>query len=626
MAYLPIENYALIGDLYTVALVSTDASIDFMCMPYFDSPTVFAALLDDKRGGCFRIRPVVEKSNNKQLYLPDSNILLTRFLSEDVIAEVSDFMTAQEWATDEEADHALVRHVKTVHGTARYEMLLAPRFNYARSPHRIEREADGALLLICDCSAQPALRLRSSVPVTIRPDGDITAEFTLSAGEKALFVLERAVPGKPSPSAAPHYTSMAFKNTMDFWRSWIGRSNYRGRWREMVNRSALALKLLTSQQHGSLIAAPTFGLPELVGGVRNWDYRYTWIRDASFTLYALMRLGYTAEADHFMRWLTERCLESGDDGLQLMYGIGGQSELTEEVLPHLEGYRGSKPVRIGNAAYTQRQLDIYGELMDSVYLYDKYCQRIDYELWEQLVRLVDLVCKSWHLPDNGIWEVRGPQRQFVFSRLMCWVAVDRAVRLALKRSYPAPVGRWLGVRDEIYKSIYRDFRHPTTGAFVQSPGSSAMDAATLLMPMVRFIGPTDPIWLATMRMIETRLVEDSLVYRYRGEVYLDGIEGPEGTFSMCSFWYAECLSRSGAISRARLVFEKMLSYSNHVGLYAEELGLHGEHLGNFPQAFTHLALISAAFDLDQRLSDPASNNPGCNSLRSAEATNDTAGY
>ncbi|HET7853670.1 MAG TPA: glycoside hydrolase family 15 protein, partial [Candidatus Methylomirabilis sp.] len=367
MGYQPIENYGIIGDLYTVALVGMDGSIDSLCLPHFDSPSVFAALLDHRKGGRFQLAPVFEKARQKQLYLPDSNILLTRFLSEEGVAEISDFMPV------EEAGHAhnLVRRAKTVLGEVRFRMVCEPRFDYARASHCVEQK-EGTVLFISEGNDCSALRLRTTVPLTIE-NGAARADFTLGADEHAAFVLEWARPGQESPSSAPDYVSRAFKDTLNFWRRWIGRSTYRGRWREEVNRSALTLKLLVSQPHGSLVAAPTFGLPEKLGGERNWDYRYTWIRDASFTLYALMRLGCTKEAEAFMRWIEERCAELESDGsLQVMYGIDGRHDLAEELLPHLEGYRQSSPVRIGNSAAHQLQLDIYGELLDSVYLYNKY--------------------------------------------------------------------------------------------------------------------------------------------------------------------------------------------------------------------------------------------------------------
>jgi GH15 family glucan-1,4-alpha-glucosidase len=604
--YAPIGDYGIIGDLHTVGLVSMDASIDFLCLPSFDSPSVFAALVDAERGGRFELAPVLDGATRKQLYLPDTNVLLTRFLDGAGVAEVSDFMPVE----DAGVAHNLVRRAKTVRGEVRFRMRCAPRFDYARAPHNAELRGDTEVLFVGRAgAAELALRLRASVPMRIA-DGAAVAELTLRADESAWFVLEVVQDGSPSPCHQPNYESEAFKQTVNFWRSWIDRSTYRGRWREMVNRSALTLKLLTSRRHGAIIAAPTFGLPELVGGERNWDYRYTWIRDASFTLYGLMRLGYTGEAAAFMRWIMARCAELEPDGaLQIMYGIDGRHVLHEETLPQLEGYMGSRPVRIGNAAYTHLQLDIYGELLDSVYLYNKYGSPIPHDGWTNIVRLVDWVCAHWREPDEGIWEVRGGRHEFLYSRVMCWVAIDRAIRLAGKRSFPAPLSRWHEVRDAIYVDIYARFWDGNRRAFVQHAGAATLDAAALLMPLVRFISPTDPRWVSTLSAIERELVSDSLVYRYRlMDGFSDGLTGLEGTFSMCSFWYVECLSRLGDLHKARFFFEKMLGYANHLGLYGEELGPQAEHLGNFPQAFTHLALISAAYDLDRRLS--AAGHPG----------------
>ena len=598
--YAPIEDYGIIGDLHTVALVGRNGSIDFLCLPSFDSPSVFARLLDADRGGHFQIAPQLDDAVHTQLYLPDTNVLLTRFLSDAGVAEVSDFMPVE----DAGVAHNLVRRAKTVRGEVRFRMHCDPRFDYARVTHTVERRGDREILFVGRAdSRELVLRLRSSVPMQIA-DGAAVAAFTLGADESAWFVLEVVVSEGPSPCTRPDYVADAFKDTVNFWRGWIGRSTYKNRWREMVNRSALVLKLLTSREHGSIVAAPTFGLPEQIGGVRNWDYRYSWIRDSSFTLYGLMRLGYTGEAAEFMHWMMARCQELEPDGsLQIMYGIDGRHELPEQTLSHLEGYMGSRPVRIGNAASTHLQLDIYGELMDSMYLYDKYGSPIGYDAWMNIVRLIDWVCEHWREKDESIWEVRGRRQEFLFSRVMCWVAIDRAIRLANKRSFPAPLPQWYAARDTIYRDIYDRFWDWTCGGFVQHPGATTFDASALLMPLVRFVSPTDPRWISTLRGIEQDLVSDSLVYRYRlGESFSDGLTGQEGTFSMCSFWYVECLSRMGDLHKARFFFEKMLGYANHLGLYGEELGPRAQHLGNFPQAFTHLALISAAYDLDRRLS------------------------
>ncbi|MFH5923195.1 glycoside hydrolase family 15 protein [Roseomonas xinghualingensis] len=584
----PIENHGIVGDLRTAALVGLDGAVDFMCWPRFDSPSVFASLLDDERGGRFELAPALNGARHRQLYLPDTNVLLTRFMSPHGVAEISDFMVLGK-------AQQLIRRAKAVRGPMHFRMRCAPRFDYARATHTV-REEGGTLVFE---GAGKALRLRAAVPMRIEGD-DGVAEFMLKAGQAAAFVLEDAALGHVGPPD-PHEVAESFKATSDGWRRWTARSTYRGRWHDMVNRSALVLKLMTSREHGSMVAAPTFGLPETIGGVRNWDYRYTWIRDAAFTVYAFLRIGHTAEATAFMRWLVAREADSASDGtLDLMYGLDGHRELAETELPHLRGYRDSRPVRIGNAATGQLQLDIYGELMDAVYLSDKYGEQMTHDGWQSVVRSINWLVANWEQPDEGIWEVRGGRRHFLHSRLMCWVALDRALRLARKRSLPAPFPEWAETRDAIYQDIHTNFWNAEQGAFVQSRNGDTLDAACLLMPLMRFISPTDPRWLSTMKAVKERLLEDSLVRRYEDES-VDGLDGIEGSFNMCSFWYVECLARAGDLDQARFLFEKMLGYANHLGLYAEELGPSGEHLGNFPQAFTHLALISAAYYLDRAL-------------------------
>ena len=594
--YPPLGDYAVIGDLRTVALVGLDGSIDFMCFPRYDSPSVFAALLDRKKGGRFLLAPVLEGAKHTQLYLPDSNVLLTRFLSTEGVAEVSDFMPVAEGGVSQ----AVVRRAKTVRGEVRFRMICEPRFDYGRADPTAEQRPGEALF----SGGGLSLRLRTPAPLRL-VDGAAVSEFVLRAGESLSFVLEEARSELATACPLGETTAEVFKATINYWRRWVGESTYQGRWREMVNRSALTLKLLTSLPHGAMVASPTFGLPEEIGGERNWDYRYCWIRDASFLIYAMMRLGHMGEARAFMEWIEARCSELNPDGsLQVLYGLDGRHDVPEETLPHLDGYRGSRPVRIGNGAAGQLQLDIYGELMDSVYLYNKYGEPISYSLWRNMVHLVNWVCRHWQQPDEGIWEVRGGRKEFVHSRLMCWVAIDRAIRIARDRSFPGPLAEWHRVRDAVYQDIMENFWDPGRKVFVQYKGSREVGASVLLMPLVKFIGPRDPMWLSTLRAIENDLVDDSLVYRYKiGDSPVDGLQGREGTFSMCSFWFVECLSRSGDLEKARFFFEKMLGYANHVGLYGEELGPSGEHLGNFPQAFTHLSLISAAYDLNRRLSE-----------------------
>lgn len=596
--YQPIENYAVIGDLDTVALVGLNGSIDFLCFPHFDSPSVFAAILDKDKGGFYSISPQHDNIKLKQLYLPETNVLLTRFLGHEGVGEITDFMPVDELYVGKE----LIRTVSCVRGSLTFKLECRPRFNYAISPHAIEQLNEHEILFISEGPDKLNLRLRSSIPIT-HQEGDAVQTFTLSIGEKATFILEYVTEEEPIQTSVNEFAEKSLFATINYWKDWISKSQYKGRWVEIVNRSALVLKLMTSRKYGSIIAAPTFSLPEEIGGIRNWDYRYTWIRDASFSIYALLKLGYKKEAREFMHWVEKQCNDIDQAGnLSLMYGVDGRKDLLEVELDHLEGYKGSKPVRIGNGAYNQVQLDIYGELLDAVYLFDKHAEPISYEFWLNITKQVNWVCKQWQTEDEGIWEVRGGRKEFLHSRVMCWVAIDRAMKIASSHSYPVnPV--WREERDKIFHSIHRDFWNPKLKAFVQYKGAETVDASALLMPIVRFIGPTDPKWLSTLKCIEDELVSDSMVYRYRTDEKFDGLTGGEGTFSMCTFWYVECLSRAGQLSKARLFFEKMLGYANHVGLYAEMLGVQGEHLGNFPQAFTHLGLITAALSLDHQFDD-----------------------
>jgi GH15 family glucan-1,4-alpha-glucosidase len=599
MGYLPIENYGIIGDLNTVALVGLNGSIDFMCFPDFDSPSIFAALLDEKKGGSFSICPVFTKMKTKQLYLPDTNILLTRFLSEEGVGEITDFMPVEELFDGKE----LIRRVTTVRGEVKYKMTCSPRFDYGRATHKIELVSDKEIIFTSNSIEKTVLRLVSSVPLQIK-DGDAIAEFSLAASETADFLLEHVEKQHGPGYDFKTFVTDSLFQTVNYWKDWVAKSSYKGRWMEIVNRSALVLKLLTSYKYGSIVAAPTFSIPESIGGQRNWDYRFTWIRDASFTVYALIRLGYTKEAGAFMKWVEKVCEEmKGDNTLGIMYTIHGNKQLEEKELDNFEGYMKSGPVRIGNNAYSQLQLDIYGELMDSVYLYNKYGEPISYDFWKDLEKLINWLSENWDQPDEGIWEVRGGKHKFLYSRLLCWVALDRAIKIANLRSFPLNAN-WKTERDKIFNSIFTDFWNEEKQAFMQYPGSPTVDASALLMPLIRFISPKDPRWLSTLKRIEDELVSDSLVYRYRPDLAApDGFISHEGTFSMCTFWFVECLSRAGQLEKARFYFEKMLGYANHLGLYSEQLGFQGEHLGNFPQAFTHMGLISAAYNLNKQLND-----------------------
>jgi GH15 family glucan-1,4-alpha-glucosidase len=595
----PIESYGVIGNMRSIALVGVNGSIDFLCYPNSDSPSVFAALLDDQRGGRFQIQPQLRKMRVRQMYLPDTNILLTRFLADEGVAELTDYMPI---GTDGVQPNEIIRTVAVIRGEVNFKMQCQPRFDYARCEHALNVDVEERCAVFSpESGACPPMALYSTVALR-QQSAEVTSEFTLRAGESATFVFGGVRP--PGEQPEMEFVEQRFHETARFWRSWIAKSKYKGRWREMVNRSALMLKLLISREHGSLIAAPTFSLPEEIGGVRNWDYRFTWLRDAAFTLYALIRLGFVEETEGFIDWLKGRLSDDAERGpLQVMYGIDGRLKLDELTLDHLQGYEQSRPVRIGNAAYQQLQLDIYGEMMDSIYLANKYGDPISYAGWQEVQRTLEWLGKNWQRPDEGIWEVRGGAREFLHSRLMCWVAFDRALRLAQKRSLSGPLDAWQHTRDAIRQDIFANFWDDELQTFVQSKGTKDLDASVLLMPLMRFISPVDPMWRSTMKAIESRLVEDTLVRRYEAErTGVDGLPGGEGSFTACSFWYIECLARAGELEKAQLLFEKLLGYANHLGLYSEQIGPSGQHLGNFPQAFTHLALISTATYLDRVLS------------------------
>jgi GH15 family glucan-1,4-alpha-glucosidase len=607
--YPPIADHGLVGDLQTAALVCTDGSVDWYCCPRFDAPSVFASLLDRDRGGYFRIAPEDPDHIVKQLYLPDTAILITRFMTQGGVGEVIDFMPvdAPEQVTDR---HCLVRVVRCVRGQIRFAMECAPRFDYGRQPHELDVSEQGAVF------RSPSLQLTlhgAGYGAMRRHGDDVRAAITLEAGQAGGLMLESGPRDRPR-TTSPQELLDLLGDTAKFWRHWLSTSTYRGRWREMVGRSAMTLKLMTYAPTGALVAAPTTGLPEQAGGERNWDYRFTWIRDASFSVHALLGLGFTNEARAFGRWLSDRVAGGTADGsgpLRLMFRVDGSSDLKEETLDHFEGYAGSKPVRIGNDASGQLQLDIVGEAVDAFYLADQHGIKIGHPGWVQLGEIVSWLCEHWDQPEEGIWETRGGRQDFTYGRLMSWVALDRMIRLAAELGRPGDLHRWMTERDLIYRQIMAKGWNPQRRAFVQHYGSDVLDASLLMMPLVGFTVPTDPMWLSTLDAMDRELVSDSLVYRYNPSASPDGLRGSEGTFSMCTFWYADALARSGRLEQARLVFEKMLTYANHVGLYAEEIGLTGEQLGNFPQAFTHLSLINAAVNLDYQLD----HGPGLDPVR-----------
>jgi GH15 family glucan-1,4-alpha-glucosidase len=595
--YPPIADHGLIGDLQTAALVATDGTVDWFCCPRFDSPSVFAAILDHERGGHFQVAPERPDCSRRQLYFPDSAVLITRFLTDDGVGEVLDFMPVRdpERAT---AHHRLVRVARAVRGSMRFVIDCAPRFDYGRMAHEARVGEGGAVFSADDLR----LTLHSSVPLERRGD-DVHAVITLEQGQVAALVLESGTDAPPRAPAPQQILELATA-TINHWRTWLARSTYDGRWREMVLRSAMALRLMTYAPSGAPVAAPTAGLPEQLGGERNWDYRFTWVRDASFSVYALLGLGYSDEAFRFLQWLGDRVQEqAGSDSgpLKIMYRVDGSSDLREEVLPHLEGYRGSRPVRIGNGASDQLQLDIYGEALDSIYQGHRNGLNLGHPGWVRLRRCMEWLADNWDRPDEGIWETRGGRKHFTYSRLMSWVAMDRTIRIARDRGLPADLERMIRERDRIYEQVMERAWNPSRRAFVQQYEGDVLDASVLLMPLVGFVSPTDPMWRSTLRGIDETLVSDSLVYRYDPSASPDGLPGSEGTFSICTFWYVDALARSGRLDEARLTLAKMATYANHLGLFSEEIGPTGEQLGNFPQAFSHLALINAAINVDYQL-------------------------
>ncbi|MET8679804.1 glycoside hydrolase family 15 protein [Streptomyces sp. NPDC004647] len=615
--YPLIADHGLIGDLQTAALVATDGTIDWFCCPRFDAPSIFGSLLDHERGGYFRVCPEDGAYAVKQLYHPNTAILITRFMTEEGAGEVVDFMPVSTGLAATR-NHRLVRMLRCVRGRMEFNVEIAPRFDYGRKPHELKGTENGAVFVSdgMELSVHSVREPDDARPARVRTidgesGGDIAIWLPLEAGQQRGIVLESFADGPPREIRPAEFQQL-FDDTVLYWRSWLSRSQYIGRWREAVERSAVTLKLMTYAPSGAMVAAPTAGLPEQLGGERNWDYRYTWIRDASFSVYALLGLGFTEEAAAFIGWLRDRVREQagGTAGpLSVMYRVDGSSDLTEEVLDHWEGYRGSRPVRIGNGAAEQLQLDIYGEALDSMYFADQRGIQLDHQGWTSLSTIVDWLTEHWDQPDDGIWETRGGRQDFTYGRLMSWVALDRAVRLAAERGRPAALNRWITERDRIYNQVMSHGWNRERQAFVQHYGSDVLDSALLRMSTVGFIAPHDPMWTSTLAAMDQELVSDSLVYRYNPSASPDGLRGSEGTFSLCTFSYVDALARAGRLDQARLAFEKMLTYANHLGMFSEEVAITGEQLGNFPQAFTHLGLIDAAITLDAALTRAQQNAP-----------------
>jgi len=609
--YPDIGAHGLIGDLQTAALVSTDGTVDFFCCPRFDSPSVFASLLDADGGGYFRISPAAGSYVSKQLYFPSTALLITRFMTPDGVGEVTDFMPIIDGQPTD--NHRIVRHLRVARGTMQFELDLQPRFDYGRASHTTQVTEQGALFRT---AGGTELTLHSSgkcgpgdpeAPKMEQSGDGLRATLVLREGQVGGVVLQ-SMGGQPRAVPPAEITQLA-DDTAAYWKRWLSRSTYTGRWREMVTRSAMTLRLLTYDPTGAPVAAATFGLPEQAGGERNWDYRFTWIRDGSLTVHALAGLGYLEDAAKFAGWVRDRAIAdaaaNGSSPLKIMYRVDGSSDLTEETLDHFEGWRGSRPVRIGNGAADQLQLDIYGEAMDAVLTADDLGFQLAHSGWLAVAKIIDWLADNWDQPGEGVWETRGGRKDFTFGRLQSWVALDRAIKLAERHGRPADIAKWAAERGRIYNQIMNRGWNDKVRAFTQHYDTDLLDSSLLMMPREGFVSPTDPMWLSTMDAMDRELVSDSLVYRYNPAASPDGLHGNEGTFSLCTFLYVDALARAGRLDDAILTFEKMHTYGNHLGLFSEEIDSTGGQLGNFPQAFTHLSLINAAITLNRELDQGA---------------------
>ena len=590
-AYPPIADYAAIGDGYTVALVGRDGGIDWCCMPEIDSGAVFCRLLDREAGGWFGVAPTAPASTART-YVGDTNVLATEYTTDTGRVRVTDFMPAAGGGRCNPP--SIIRLVEGLSGQVEVAVTLRPTFDYARADTAVEPAPGGARARAGD----DALTLRADVPMQADGLGAVTGTRRLAAGDRLAVTLSWGA--GPAGATVHRDADRLLDETLAYWRSWAAQCTYSGPYSELVRRSALVLKLLTYRPTGAVVAAPTTSLPEDLGGERNWDYRYTWLRDASLILYALQTLGYHDEADGFFDWFAKLCIECRDR-LQIMYTVTGGEELDEQILGHLDGYAGSRPVRIGNAAARQTQLDIFGGILDAAHLHAGAGRgHVDIELWELLRDVTDRAARRWTEPDEGIWEVRGPSRHFLYSKLLCWVALDRGLDIARTCGLPADVDHWERVRDEIRAAILESGYDADLGAFTQSFGEPTLDASALVVPLVGFLPAQDPRVASTVRAVQRQLTSHGLVFRYRTQETRDGLAGDEATFALCSFWLVENLALGGRVAEARDLFDRVVFHANDVGLLSEEIDpATGELLGNFPQGFTHLGLIRAALSIDR---------------------------
>jgi alpha,alpha-trehalase len=597
--YLPIRDYGLIGDAHTAALVSSDGSIDWLCWPRFDSPALFCRLLDKEKGGHFRVGPVVRRAAATRAYVEGTNVLATVFSTDGGRFRLTDLMPVERLNQRHEGEdiashYRVLRLIEGLSGEAEVEVSFRPTFDYARA-EATSHTNDGGIFAR---NGREALALSCPAPFREDPSGGVTARFKVAAGQRMWVALTYLAGDNPASLSAPEFDAdLELEQTLEYWREWSETCTYRGPYEPLVRRSALVLKLLTYEPTGALVAAPTTSLPEELGGVRNWDYRFTWLRDSSLILYALQLLGYHEEATDFFGWIDRLCIPCGNE-LQIMYRIDGGSDLPERTLEHLEGYRGSRPVRVGNGASDQKQqqLDIYGEVIDAAYLYHERMRRpVRPELWDALRYMADQTVERWREPDHGIWEVRGGQRHFLYSKLLCWVALDRVMRMAAPGGLAGDVKLWEATREEIRAAILEEGYDEKAGAFTQAFGGQALDACALVIPQVGFLPATDPRVVSTVERIREQLTSHGLVYRYLSD---DGLPGGEATFALCSFWLVDCLAEAGRVGEARELFERVVGYANDLGLLAEEIDpVSGELLGNYPQGFTHLGLIRSALHI-----------------------------
>lgn len=592
--YRPIADYGIIGDMHSCALIASDASIDWCCLPDFDSPSIFGAILDRRKGGRFQIAPTSEYESRRE-YLKDTNILKTLFKTSQGSIELIDFMPSYSENDRCISFGEIHRRITCIDGRESVRIHFDPKLDYGRSTTTLDLSKHG-----CNASDKDyALSLSTRIPLHV--DGFARGELLMSKGESETLVLRYGT-GEARPPEE-YESAKKLGQTRQFWEEWVSKTNYNGLWRDQVIRSSLLLKLLVYDPTGGLIAAPTTSLPETIGGSRNWDYRFSWLRDAAFALWAFKILGHKYEADAYFRWLIRAGYADYGAELRLMFGIKGDEGLREEELHHLEGYRGSRPVRIGNGAFDQFQLDVYGAVLDSIYFYHTHGERLQPEKWKIVEDLVDFVHRNWEKPDHGIWEVREEKRHYVYSKVMSWVALDRGVHLAQEMGFPKNAKTWKSIGDRIREEILTRGWSDKKRAFVQHYDSDVLDSSVLIMPLVKFLPATDQKFISTVDKIRDELASDHLVYRYRVD---DGLEGKEGAFALCSFWLVDAYTLSGRVDEARRLFEKLLKHGNNLGLYSEQIDVDtGELLGNFPQAFTHMVLISSALNLNNALESKA---------------------